>query len=117
MRPGPFFFSLALCAAALSAQGQDSAEIRGDELAMNTTDLGYAGPQIEIVATPEQDAVRVRTPESAYFMELIDASGSVFRSGTVRGDERFDLIGLPAGTYIIQLRTFDGPMERAIEIR
>ena len=108
---------LALCASALSAHSQDGVEMIGDEMAMNTAEGGYSEPLIEIVASPEQDMVRVRTPESAYFMELIDVNGAVFRSGTVRGDERFDLIGLPAGTYVIHLRTFDGPVQRALEIK
>ncbi|MBK8339489.1 MAG: T9SS type A sorting domain-containing protein [Flavobacteriales bacterium] len=117
MRLERSYLLLALCLSVISAYGQDDAEMIDDAMAMNNSESSNSGRFIEVIANPEQDAVRVRTPENAYFMELIDASGSVFRSGTVRGDERFDLIGLPAGTYTIQLRTFDGPMQRELEIK
>jgi len=117
MRLERSYLLLALCAITITAYGQGDAEMIDDAMALNNTESSHSESFIEVIANPEQDAVRVRTPENAYFMELIDASGLVFRSGTVRGDERFDLLGLPAGTYTIQLRTFDGPLQREIEIR
>ncbi|MBK6752044.1 MAG: T9SS type A sorting domain-containing protein [Flavobacteriales bacterium] len=117
MRLDRYYLVLVLCAITIAARGQDASEMIDDELAMNSAETGNWDRGIEVITNLEQDAVRIRTPENAYFMELIDASGSVFRSGTVKGDERFDLIGLPAGTYVIQLRTFDGPMQKEVEIK
>ena len=117
MRLDRYYLVPVLCAITIATRGQDTSGMNDDELAMNGAETGIWDRGIEVTSDVEHNAVRVRIPENAYFMELIDASGSVFHSGTVKGDERFDLIGLPPGTYMIQLRTFDSTLRKELEIK
>jgi hypothetical protein len=58
---------------------------------------------------PARDVISLRsTDTSAYLWQLIDARGSLIRSGNHTGDLNLSLNDLPNGLYLLQTRTNDG---------